>query len=337
MDVAYQSVMFNGSSFDMWYSGLSSNSTATGWIGIGFASSNDGLLWTRHDSTVLTPGPPGSWDSNEVYKPSVIWNGSLYLMYYTGTSAGPSPASIGLAFSSDMIHWQKYQGNPILTPGPGLYDNYSVRFASVVYTPPLYQMWYVGRMPVNHSYSIGYATSTDGVRWVKYSGNPALSNHNLPPMNSLGPRNPSVVRFGSGYLMAFFYGGNITYAVSSDGLTWKSKAAPLIINSANNSQADMPSLVNRGSTLDLWYTDILTAGSWTVDFAVCGILVVNSTVSTTSTVSSFVTVTSTFSRAITTTTSLTLTESQLPEPWLYPTLLVAILGVVFLTTAMVFQ
>jgi hypothetical protein len=155
-------------------------------------------------------------------------------------------------------------------------------------------------------------------------------------MNSLGPRNPSVVRFGSGYVMAYFYGGNITYASSSEGLTWYSTAAPLIVNPANGSQADMPTVVNSGSTLNLWYTEFLSDGSQRVDFAVCGILLIKSTVSTTTTISNFVTITSVISKTVTATFVSTLAENQAPASWFYPTLLATVAVIALLTTAAVF-
>ena len=107
-------------------------------------------------------------------------------MYYTGMT-NTSPASIGVAFSKDMVHWQKYQGNPVLTPGPGAYDNVSVKLASVIYQPPLYKMWYVGRYQGNYSYSIGYTTSTDGIHWTKYAGNPVITRGTTQDAYFYGP------------------------------------------------------------------------------------------------------------------------------------------------------
>jgi hypothetical protein len=67
---------------------------------------------------------PGRWDSVYVCNPKVIqgtFNNPLgdgenysYAMYYVGTASGGIANSIGVAFSSDGIHWKKYP-QPIIS------------------------------------------------------------------------------------------------------------------------------------------------------------------------------------------------------------------------------
>ena len=196
--VADQFVMLNGSNFVMFYTGTYNNVTTE----IGFATSTDGVSWTKYPAPVLEVGPQGSWDSSSVYYPSVIWNGTEYLMYYTGFNLS-TPASIGVAFSKDLIHWQKYADNPVLKPGPGIYDNVSITSHSVMYDPPLYKMWYSGRYSGNYTHSIGYATSPDGVHWTKFSGNPVMTRSTTNDSYMFGPTGPSVVKVDSEYFAAF--------------------------------------------------------------------------------------------------------------------------------------
>jgi hypothetical protein len=221
-------------------------------------------------------------------------------MYYTGNGA-----SIGLAFSKDLIHWQKYAGNPVLVAGPGAFDNVSVRYPSVLLANGLYQMWYVGRAQ-NHTVSISYATSTDGLRWVKNAANPVLSNQKLPPRNSLGPRDESVVKFQSGYLMTLFYGGNVTYAVSGDGISWTSNADPLVENAGNTTQSDFPSALASADSLTMWVTTFSSPGQPVVNAVTCGILIIP----TVNTVTSFSTATTTNEVAVTVTSVSTETNMQ---------------------------
>ena len=78
--------------------------------------------------------------------------------------------------SNDLLgqtNWVKYDGNPVLSPGaPGSWDNYGVFWPTVIFDGTQYQMWYSGRTDgsVGH---IGYATSPDGLTWMKHP-NPVL-------------------------------------------------------------------------------------------------------------------------------------------------------------------
>ena len=59
---------------------------------------------------------PGHWDGRAIWAPNLIERNGTYYMFYTGLSATLSQA-IGVAVSDDLIHWQRYYGNPVLSPG----------------------------------------------------------------------------------------------------------------------------------------------------------------------------------------------------------------------------
>lgn len=247
------SVLFNGTTFYMWYSvGVGSH------YGIGFATSTNGANWTFYPGLVLRRGVNGSWDSGGVYSPSVVWNGSFYLMYFTGVANTVSSRSIGMAFSKDMIHWQEYSENPILVPGPEPYDSFYIRSGTVLFHNHSYQMWYTGAPTGNASFdvAIDYATSIDGIHWAKYAENPVM-------IDKGGAGSPSVVEVGGSYLMAFnwFY---ITDATSTDGIHWDWNNLELLNGTGAPSNwegtvADS-SVLLINSSLMLWYTGY---GFWT--------------------------------------------------------------------------
>ena len=55
------SVLLDDSTYKMWYS---ASSTASAGVKIGYATSTDGIVWTKFGSNpVLTPGAAGSWDA----------------------------------------------------------------------------------------------------------------------------------------------------------------------------------------------------------------------------------------------------------------------------------
>ena len=74
--------------------------------GIGYATSDDGINWTRRQ-TLLTTSDGVAWRSQSVWMPSVFKTGSNYEIYFLG-SDNPN---IG---SSDWIQWKI--GRAILTP-----------------------------------------------------------------------------------------------------------------------------------------------------------------------------------------------------------------------------
>ncbi|MCK4652818.1 MAG: T9SS type A sorting domain-containing protein [Candidatus Cloacimonetes bacterium] len=182
--VVHPSVLFDGTTYHMWYS----NYVNALCVNIGYATSPDGITWTKYDDPtttsppfaqsdpVLNPGEPGEWDDARVSHPKVLLLDTTYYMWYSGSdnyiSSGPS--SIGRATSIDGITWDRDPDNPVLTPGTaGSWDNPRVDGPSVIYDDNAYQMWYSGGDFI--AWRIGYATSPDGSIWTKADSlNPVL-------------------------------------------------------------------------------------------------------------------------------------------------------------------
>ncbi|MGC9220468.1 MAG: glycosyl hydrolase family 32 [Solirubrobacteraceae bacterium] len=75
----------------------------------------------------LHPGPSGSWDDLAVWTGSVIAHDGLWYMLYTGISSAEAGLvqRIGLAVSSDLVHWHKDARNPVLEADPHWYETRS--------------------------------------------------------------------------------------------------------------------------------------------------------------------------------------------------------------------
>jgi predicted GH43/DUF377 family glycosyl hydrolase len=154
--------------YKMWYSGgpLLPGST-------GYATSPDGIEWTKHPDPVFEAGT-ADWEAYAVVACNISRDNGNFKMWYTGVSTDVL-FCVGYATSTDGISWQRDTiNNPVLEPGdPGQWDN-SVYAPRILFIDDIYYMWYSGNNGVVRQ--IGLATSTDGIsNWAKYAANPVLS------------------------------------------------------------------------------------------------------------------------------------------------------------------
>jgi predicted GH43/DUF377 family glycosyl hydrolase len=99
--VSASSVLFDGLTYRMWYSGYNGSN-----FRIGYATSSDGITWSKYGfNPVLVLGEPDSWDDAHVANPMVLYNGTEYQMWFTGIDG--SIKRIGFARSSDGFKWMK--------------------------------------------------------------------------------------------------------------------------------------------------------------------------------------------------------------------------------------
>jgi len=150
------SVVYDGTTYHMWYSG---HSLANNYLKIGYAYSSDGVTWTKHPTPVLEGGASGSWDESAAYWADVMFENGLFEMWYTGQTG--STWAIGYATSTDGINWTKFADNPILEQGNvGEWDYQRVQHPYVIKQNNVYKMWYSGMdNDANNTQRIGYATS----------------------------------------------------------------------------------------------------------------------------------------------------------------------------------
>ena len=146
--------------------------------------------WTIDPDPVLSPGPSGSWDDIQVSAPDVLKTENSYIMYYEALGKN-STSMIGMATSSDGIHWNKYndpdtndpaftESDPVLKMSDSGWDSKRVLDPNVIKKSNGFEMIYLATSgPKKFSpgeFSFGAATSADGVHWMKSNLNPVLSN-----------------------------------------------------------------------------------------------------------------------------------------------------------------
>ncbi|MBU1752430.1 T9SS type A sorting domain-containing protein [bacterium] len=251
-DTSHPSVLFNGDKYHAWY--VTDN-------GINYAKSTDGVVWEEYPSNpVLTDGSDGEWDRDFVSQPSVVYDGALYRMWFTGYDG--SNMKIGYATSTDGVDWHKHTINSVLDLGiNGSWDDAGVSGPSVLYFDGLYRMWFTGYDGSNMR--IGYATSTDGMDWNKYGTNSVLNLGANDDWDYVGVSSPSVL--WDGILYHLFYTGydgdkmRVGYATSTDGVVWhKDESNPVLNLGANDYWDDAvvsaPNIIYDGKLYRMFYT-----------------------------------------------------------------------------------
>jgi predicted GH43/DUF377 family glycosyl hydrolase len=268
------SVIFDGVTYKLWYTGNNGPNDR-----IGYATSPDGISWTRYAGNscsgtsgpgcVLDKGTAGSWDDVAVRKPTVVYDGALYHMWFSGLDG--ANWRIGYATSSDGIAWAKYAGNSclgtsgngcVLDIGPsGSWEDVGVVEAGAYYDGSMFHIWYSGTDgSVGRT---GYATSQDGINWTRCPANPVIHEESPGFWDGLHAYTPMVIHDSGLYHM--WYSGRdatnyrIGYATSPDGITWKKKpSTPAVDTGGAGSWEEWyvngPSVIFNGTAYQLWYT-----------------------------------------------------------------------------------
>jgi hypothetical protein len=114
------------------------------------------------ESQLIIKGDPGKWDDNKVHTLSVVEadkDGYKYWGYMGLAHYGTEAAELrkaGLVRSNDLIHWDKYEGNPII--------NGDCRWPTVVLVDGVFYMFYAEYNKDCDS-RIVMVTSKDGIKF----------------------------------------------------------------------------------------------------------------------------------------------------------------------------
>ncbi|MDX8390812.1 MAG: DUF1566 domain-containing protein [Mariprofundaceae bacterium] len=235
----------------------------------GLATSTDGLVWQKSTSNpMIQLGSASSWDDTHAYDPNVIFDGQQYQMWYSGYDG--VTWRIGHATSADGFTWIK-DVNPVVNLGAsGSFDSRHAQLASVLFDGATYRMWYSGHN--GGKWSIGYATSTDGVTWSKHATTAVLNNGTAGQWDRLSVHSPSVIKTPNGYEM-WYTGGNgvnrIGHATSVDGIVWiKDVNNPVISlgTGFDSRHASRATVIDKGNKLEMWYSGH-NGASWRIGYA----------------------------------------------------------------------
>ncbi len=225
--VTIPEVYFDGNNYLMWFSGFSGSN-----MQIGFATSDDGITWNTYPDPVIS----GLNVNRNVLSPSVIKVSNYFIMYYSADDKITHNAlGIFRAESLDGINWTT-NDLPVFNPSGGYSHN--ATGADVILANGQYYMWFNSSYTGN--WTIGLATSSDGLNWIEYFNNPVLKGDELWDGSQVG--GPSVIYKDGKFHM--WYGTNsvsvshgINYAISDDGIIWSkpSNNNPIITTGVSGS------------------------------------------------------------------------------------------------------
>jgi predicted GH43/DUF377 family glycosyl hydrolase len=128
--------------YRMWYSGGEQYEPNA----IGYATSEDGLKWTKHgDNPILKPDPKLAWEKDRVTACQVVEQAGWYVMFYIGFR-DRDHAQIGIARSKDGItNWQRHPANPIIRAGLNRWDHDACYKPYAIFDGKKWLLWYNGR------------------------------------------------------------------------------------------------------------------------------------------------------------------------------------------------
>ena len=247
-------VISDSGQFKMWYRGWGLTTS-----GFGLATSPDGTVWTKHlGNPVMTATE--EWEDGNLDQSHVIQDGALYKMWY-----GANDRAIGYATSADGINWIKHENNPIMEGTAGAWDKEGVSATFVIKVGPSdYRMWY----QTNDSSGIGYATSSDGLTWIKRA-TPVLTRGPQGALDDAKIADPNVLFDGTQYHMWYAgesdVGWRIGYATSPDGVNWTKSNSNLLVSPGaagewDENSVSEPNMYFDGSSYHMWFS------GWNNDF-----------------------------------------------------------------------
>ncbi|MCX6299768.1 MAG: glycosylase [Bacteroidetes bacterium] len=143
--------------------------------------------WQTLNKPVLTSKDANVrwWENNKEYKSSIIWDkqkttGYPFVMYYNAngdTSNNTNKKTrwferIGMAVSNDMLHWKRFEQDPVMHHRVGITGDAVVQKMGNIWV-----MFYYGAFWENRKDAFNrFACSTDLVHWTDWNGDDLINS-----------------------------------------------------------------------------------------------------------------------------------------------------------------
>lgn len=121
------------------------------------------------------------------------------------------------SFPAALIHFEPYQHNPVFAGSDtNTWDRNIRERGYILFEDSLYRMWYTGYESKNSERHLGYATSTDGLNWKRFSDKPIYDSNWVEDM--------CVIKHDSIYYMFAEGRDDIAHILTSaNGIQWQEK------------------------------------------------------------------------------------------------------------------
>ena len=162
--------------YKYWMTYLGGNTAGyeSGTLKIGLATSPEvskPKIWQSNRQPILSPDDKDArWFENKtIYKSLVIRDkkqhtGYPFVMYYNAKGDTARYESIGMAVSSDMIHWKRFGKDPVITKGKGICGD-----AQIAQIGDIYVLFYFGAFWKPGAFE-RFACSYDLIHWTDWNG-----------------------------------------------------------------------------------------------------------------------------------------------------------------------
>ncbi len=183
---------------------------------------------TRYTRNPLLRNGPEPYDFDKTGPRVVLKLGLGYYRMWYEAVAGDGLTTVGYATSADGLMWNKE--GVVISPSEA-WEKEEISPNSILLEDGVFKMWYHGGGYIRDKRRlgngrIGYATSTDGISWTKYKGNPVVDIGPAGSFDDIQVAEPRVFHFSSGYRM-YYTGQNgstnrtsLGMASSPDGIHW---------------------------------------------------------------------------------------------------------------------
>ncbi|WEG11734.1 hypothetical protein PU629_16540 [Pullulanibacillus sp. KACC 23026] len=171
-------------------------------IGLAWTEDEELLTWHRLEEPILVPEEGANWEKAGLYKECLIeQDGKFYLFYNAKNKKEKWIEQTGVAFSDNLVDWQRYADNPILPVSEeGTWDSKFASDPCVLQNGEEWVMYYFG-----YDYKKaeeGLAFSKDLLNWEKYP-EPILQVGEANEIDATFAHKPSVITH-NGVLYHFY-------------------------------------------------------------------------------------------------------------------------------------
>ncbi|MFC0212974.1 hypothetical protein ACFFK0_11000 [Paenibacillus chartarius] len=163
-------------------------------IGIAWTEDERLLEWNRLPEPILTPEDGADWEKGGLYKECLVKHEGTFYLYYNAknTNKGRWIEQTGVAFSEDLLHWRRYEHNPVLPVTPERWDCGFASDPCVLYDDANRQ-WVMFYFGYNYKQAQeGIALSPDMLSWIKHP-DPIITVGTGDEIDAIFAHKPSVI------------------------------------------------------------------------------------------------------------------------------------------------